>query len=148
MANIVRFSATESVGTALSTELNSLASATLSAAGGLIDNSLASGAGRSMLMDFELLVTYGTNPVAGGYVAIYMSASLDATNFSDVQRDLTPQLLCTFALRATTAAQRLYAQRVPIPPFQFKCYADNQAGQAMGASGNTLRYSRYSPEVQ
>ena len=54
MANVIRYSATEIAPSGLTTEMNSLASATLTVAGPLIHNSFSS-AGRHTLVDLELL---------------------------------------------------------------------------------------------
>lgn len=145
MATTFQYGTTEGVASALTTELNSLASATRSAASASIDNTPATG-GNYELMDVELNVTYGTNPSAGGYVALYLLPSLDGTNFADGAAATAPQkalLIGVFELRASTSAQRLALTRIPLPPRKFELLVDNQAGQAMAASGNTVKYSRF-----
>lgn len=144
MTNITQWSTPESIQTGLAAELNSLATNTLSALGTAIPNN----ADKDTLVDIELLVTYGTNPVAGGYVALFIAPALDGSNYADAQREFVPHLLCTFPMRAVTTAQRITARGIMLPPFSFKFYLDNQSGQTMAASGNTVRFSRYNPEIQ
>jgi len=143
MGYTVKWEAPQSLANILTTELNSLASATLSAAGAELDNST----GLYLFADFVLSVTYGTNPTAGGYVALYLTEALDGSTHSDVERELTSQLVGSFPLRATTSAQKIVLRGVQLPPFKIKPYVDNQAGQAMAASGNTLAWARYNVQA-
>lgn len=142
MATTFSWATPEAAASALTTELNALANATRCAPSAAIDNS----SGLYLYMDAELNVTYGTNPSTGGYCGLYLLPSLDGTNYADGDASTVPQkalLVGVFELRASTSAQRLELTRIPIPPRKFKLLVDNQAGQAMGATGNTLKYSRY-----
>ena len=140
---LLKWSAPVAIASLLTTELNSLANATLSAVTAAQDNAT----NKNRWADFELVVTYGTNPSAGGHVALYATVSLDGTNYSDTQRDMMTCWLGAFPLRATTAAQRIVIKGVQLPPQLLKFFVDNQAGQAMAASGNTLKWSQYNEEI-
>lgn len=136
----------ESAGSALTTELNSITTASYSNASSAIDNSST----LYPYMDLELYVTYGTNPSTGGYVAAYLLPSVDGTNYPDGSSSVTPAaelIVASFSLRATTSAQRLAATGIPVPSGLFKLMIGNFAGQTMAASGNTLKYRRYMTQV-
>jgi hypothetical protein len=135
--------------TILDTGLNSLASgsAALTAA---IDNSSAGGNTPQSLWDeLELVVTYGSAPAAGKYVDIYRIQALDSTpNYADGSSGASPVVnpahyVGSFPLRAVTTAQRITIT-VPLrPSATFKYQLVNSAGQAMAASGNTLKRRPY-----
>ena len=132
-----------SIATALSTGLDSLAngSTALSAA---IDNS----SDHAIWHDVELVVTYGTAPVENTYVELYVLPTLAATDteYADGTAGapgVVPRatlLAGVFLLRNVTTAQRHILQRVEVPPGRMKYLVRNMAGQAMAASGNTLKY--------
>ena len=132
---------------ALTTELNSLATATWSAASSAIDNTST----LDLVSDFELYVTYGTNPSAGGYCALAVLPAIDGTpTFVDGGGSVAPQnslIVGVFELRAVTTAQRVGLRDVVIPPGQFKVAVYNAAGQTMASSGNTLKYRTHNLTV-
>ena len=105
-----------------------------------------------MLMALELVIgTQGSARDAGGYVAVYLLPSVDDTTFS--YGDDTPlidpgTLLCIFSLDAATTARTVTRVNLPIPPLDFKLLVENQTGQALGATGNSLSYRLYSYESQ
>lgn len=143
MATQTTLSSYATIATALSTELNSLANNGSSAASSAIDNTTA----LDMWADLELnLGTFGSAPSAGAYVEIYLIPSVDGTNYADGSSSVAPAqelLVGAFSVRANTAAQRLALRGVPVPPGLFKFLAINKTGQAMNASGNTLKYCTY-----
>lgn len=145
MANAVKWSAQVAIATALSTDLNSLASGSsvLSAA---IDNS----SDRHMFMDLEMYVTYGVAPSATGRCVIYIASSVDGSNYADMVSGSEPNnlVVATIPLRPVTSAQRLVTRRVLMPPGLFKLALKNIAGQTMAASANTLKYIQYDEEIQ
>ena len=122
----------------LTTELNSLGS-TGSAISSAIDND----ADRDTLADFELLITYGTNPTAGTIIEVYIIRTVDGTNYEDgsTTGPILPAsgFVGGFVLRAVTTAQRMIIPGVPIPPRDFKVIVvARTTGQTAAASGNTL----------
>lgn len=138
MATIER-SAYGTIGTALATELNSLASGTNSAASAAIDNS----ASHAIYHDLELVCTFGTAPAANSAVEVYIVPSVDDTNYADGGGSVTPAgnlLAGVFFVRAVTTAQRVALRGVEVPPGSFKYVLRNTSGQAMAATSNTLRY--------
>lgn len=147
MPNAVKWSALGTSTTAMSTELNSLANGSRAIASSAVDNDAA----RNMYADFELYVTYGVAPSAGGRVDLYLVQTLDGTNYADGSASVAPPMTSfagSFPLRAVTTAQRIVLRHVLLPATDYKPLLDNQAGQAMAASGNTLKYRAYNAEVQ
>lgn len=142
MATIGRKAYTQALATGLSTELNALANATYSAASATIDNST----NLDLYIDLLLSVTYGTAPSAGGTVDLYVVPSLDNTTFADGGGSTAPAhalLVGSFELRAVTTAQNIVLRDIPLPQYA-KLVAYNNAGQAMAATGNTVKYRTYS----
>jgi hypothetical protein len=132
-----KWAAYTSRGNVLSTELNSLAAASRSAAGTEVDN----GTNLDMFGVLELQVTFGTAPVAGGYVEIYMVAAPDGTNYEDGSATVDPgthKLIDRIPVRAVTTAQRLTGRMIPLLPEKTKFLLYNGFGQAFPASGSTL----------
>ncbi len=144
MADIKRKSYTQAGTpvTALDTQLNSLATATASAAGSAQDNST----NLDLYADFVLSVTFGTNPTANATVDLYILPSVDGgTNYADAVVAATPaknMLAGSFYVRAVTTAQVITITNVPIPE-KFKVMVINNTGQSMAASGNTLKYQSW-----
>lgn len=125
-----------SIATLLSTELNSLA-----------NNGLALGAayaagGNYVLTEIEALVTYGSAPTANTGLSIWFLRAIDGTNYEQGGDGATvparaPDMV--IPLLASTSAQRI-TRRCVIPPGTWKpLLYNNGTGQAMAASGNTLK---------
>jgi hypothetical protein len=127
---------------ALTTELNSLATATATAAGPAQDNS----SNLDLYADFVLSVTFGTNPTAGATVDLYLLPSVDGgTNYADAVVAATParnMLVGSFYCRAVTTAQIMTVTNVPIPE-KFKMMVVNNSGQSFPASGSTVKYQSW-----
>jgi hypothetical protein len=128
--------------TEMTTALNGLASAA-AAASGTVSNDAALELDR--FADAELLVTFGTAPVADLAVALYLRRSINGTDFEDASASRPPAngLVGVFPLAAVTTAQRLIIPGIVLPPTDFQWYVVNNAGQAFAASGNTLRVRYY-----
>jgi len=142
MTNIGKWNA-PSVTTVLSTGLNSLGNNTMSAASSTISNASS----LDMYVDVEVNLA-SLSPTTGAYVSLYILESVDAINFpaqSDVDLRLTSsQLLCVIPIGTTAAtAQRVVARNIIIPPGSFQIKLDNQAGVALNASGNTVKFNTY-----
>lgn len=134
----------------MTTGLNALANSTSETTGKAISAAVDNDITRDTYMDFELYVTYGVAPSAGGYVEIALIPSLDATNYADGSATVDPDLqlwVGRFYLRAVTSAQRLHLRGILLPPLKFKVLLRNYAGQAMAASGNLLNGKTYNLEV-
>lgn len=134
------------VQSALTTELNSLASTSSSAASSAIDNSSA----LELFDDLELAVTFGSSPTAGGYVSVFLLPAVDGSNYADGSASVAPQgglLVGVFEVKASTSAQRLAIQNVAIPPGLYKYMVTNNTSQAFPASGSTLKRNAHSMTV-
>ncbi len=143
MANIGKWNAPSSAVTVLSTELNSLASGSITAA----STAIANQTNLDIYVDIEVNLA-SLSPAAGAYVALYIAEAVDGTNYpAPSAADLrlsTTQLLCAIPIGTTAAtAQRVAARNVVIPPQTFKVYLDNQTGAALNASGNTVKFIAY-----
>lgn len=125
----------------LTTELNSLATATDSSAGTAFDNTPSTTDKGFLGGELELVVTFGTNPTAGSAAYVYMIAAPDGTNYGDAN-STAARLVAVFPLRATTSAQRLsrYISADSMPCCNLKFLLRTDAGQTMAASGNTLKF--------
>lgn len=143
MANIGKWNAPSSTVSVLTTELNALANNTASAASSAIANQT----NLDIYTDWELNLA-SLSPVAPAYVDVYIMEAVDGTNYpapsgADMRQQST-QRLFTVALSTTAAtAQRIAVRNVVIPPGTFKIILDNQAGVALGATGNTLKMNPY-----
>lgn len=127
--------------TCLSTGLNSLANNSL-AISAAYDNTAASAEGDGyILADFELVVTYGTAPTANTGCSLWILLTQDGTNYEDGGTSLTPARVpdLVLPLRAVTTEQRII-KRVILPQGIFKILLKNDGtGQAMAATGNTVK---------
>lgn len=134
----------DTIATALSTELNALANAGFSAASAAIDNET----GLFRFIDLEIVIAaQGAARSAGAIIEIYLEKSIDGTNFDDrALTDFVSNFLCSFQLDAAVTARRLSLANIEIPPLQFKLTARNNTGQALAASGSTLRYRRHNDQ--
>lgn len=123
--------------TALSTELNSLANTTASAASAAIDNT----SNLDLEMEVELvLAAQGAARSTGAQVYLYIVRSIDGgTNYADANSSINDPV-AVFTLDAATTARRETKADIRIPPGLFKLVAFNATGQAFAASGNTIRY--------
>ena len=126
--------------TLLSTGLDALADNAL-ALSAAYDNTAGAAGDGSTLCDLELVVSYASAPDAGSAVVVWLLASQDGTNYEDGGTSVTPLRIPdrAFPLRPVTGAQRII-RRVAMPPGLFKALLKNDAtGEAMAASGNTLK---------
>lgn len=134
----IKWAAYTDRGNVLTTELNALANAGRSAAGTEIDNAT----NKDRWGKFELNVTFGTAPSAGGYVEIYAVTAPDGTNYEDGSNTVDPgthKLIDRIPVRAVTTAQRLTGRQFPLEPAKTKFLLLNASGQAFPASGSTLK---------
>lgn len=138
MADTTHKGYTAAIASALTTELNSLATAANTAASSAIDNTST----LDLFMDLELVIaTMGTTRSAGARVEVYIVRAVDGTNYDDVHQE-TADLIAVFPLDAAVTARRQSRVDIPIAPGMFKLFARNVTGQTLAASGNTLK-ARY-----
>ncbi len=142
MATIGRKAYSQALTTILSTELNSLANGSNSAASTAVDNS----SNLDLYADFLLTVTFGTAPSAGTTCDLYVMPSLDGTTYADGGSSVIPAknlYVGSFYVRNVTTAQVMALNNILIPQY-FKLVIVNNTGQTMAASGNTLKYRTFS----
>ncbi|MFQ5433931.1 MAG: hypothetical protein ACE5FD_03560 [Anaerolineae bacterium] len=92
---------------------------------------------------FELNVTFGTAPSdTNPTVDVYMATAPDGTNYETAPltggANQGHMFVGSFPIQKVTSAQRIVIGPIALPPTKLKVYLDNQTGQAMAASGNTL----------
>lgn len=143
MAQDILWKQYESIQTGLSTELNSLANATLCSVSSAIDQDTPLQSHITLQLD----VTFGTNPSAGAYCSIYWVPALDGTNFATSHQDYGPHWLCSIPLRAVTSQQVITVRNVELPPFDGKLALYNASGQSFPASGSTVKYRRHAMQA-
>jgi len=133
----------------MTTELNSLANNARAIA------SSAQGGDASdakLQADFELVVTFGTNPTLDSTIDLYLVRAVDGTpNYEDGDASVRPNpsaFVGSFPLRAVTTGQRIVLRDVPLPPGLWKAVLHNNAsGQSFAASGNTLKIRTHNLQV-
>ena len=124
--------------TALSTGLNSLANNALVTSSAI---TLSTGEPGYQRCEAELVVTYGTAPTANTACVVWLLREIDGANYEDGSSTVTPSRNpdLVFPLRAVTTAQRIVVTG-DLPPGSFVALLRNDGtGQAMSASGNTLK---------
>ena len=147
MVNAILWDASPSMISYLTTELNSLANATI-VVGAEIDLT----ASLKRFMSVELVIAeQGAARSAGAYVGIYIIYAVDGSNYDYGAVGTPPapnKLVGTFALDAAVTARLLSLNGIMIHPFKCKLLVINQTGQAFAALGNTLKYGLYTEELQ
>lgn len=123
--------------------LTTLAAGSAAITGTAIDNTPATRG--DLWMDVEFTLFYGTNPVAGETVSLYLLPSYDGTNFEDGTAGATPvtvgsHFVGSVPLRAVTTVQRLALRGIPIPPTKFNLqFVNNSAAAALAAQNSGSR---------
>ena len=94
-----------------------------------------------------MIAAQGAARSAGGFVAVYINYAADGTTYDDTSDKAFTELLGVFGLDAAVTARRLTKTNLPIPPLDFKLLVLNDTGQALAATGNTLKYRRNNEQV-
>jgi len=131
----------------LTTELNGLANAGISAAGPSISND-ATGE-RDFFGNFELYIAaQGTNRTAGAACHLYLIPEVDDVNYgSTVGACLDNYYRGPVSIDDGALAFRtLIFEDVKLPVGDFKCVIKNSTGQTLAATGNTLKFRRHAYE--
>ena len=149
MASTFKWVAPEALTSYLTTELNSLADSTSDTTGfSAVGAEIANETDLYQYINLELVVaTQGAARSAGGFVAVYINYSADGTTYDDTTDKAFTELLGIFPLDAAVTARRLTKTNLPIPPIDFKLLVLNDTGQALAATGNTLKYRRHNEQV-
>lgn len=147
MADVIKQLDYEDIVSVMTTELNSLANNARAISGAMG----ADGTAAHLLGDFELVVTFGTNPTAETTIDLYLVRAADGTNYEDGDASLRPNpnaFVGSFPLRAVTTAQRMVLRDVPLPPGLWKAVIHNNGtGQSFASSGNTLKVRPHNRQV-
>lgn len=141
-----KHSALETIWTALSSELNSLADGADSALSAEEDNS-ASGQRWPMAMVEIYIALQGTARTAGASVSLFVVPSTDGTNYGDAATAATSNnyLVGVYSLDAATTARYLTG-RITLPPTKYKVELRNNTGRALASSGNTVKIREFTGE--
>jgi hypothetical protein len=132
----------DSIATLLSTEMNSLANNTTAVASGNYTNTNENPWGL-----FELVCTFGTAPTANTVIGLWLTSAIDGTNFEDgsgIEPARSPDV--SFRVRAVTTAQRITVVGRLRPGVQLPVVRNLGTGQALAASGNTIKVLPYTFE--
>lgn len=140
MASTTHKAYTAAIASILTTELNSIANAAISAGSAAVDNTSA----LDLYCDLTFTIaTQGGARSAGATVSVLMVQALDGTNYDDVQVTCG-QLVAVFPLDAAVTARQVSVRDVPVPPGLYKLFVLNGTGQAFAASGNILEHRFHS----
>lgn len=145
----IKWLAPESLTSALTTELNSLADSTSDTTGfSAVSVEISNETDLFQYIELEVVIAaQGAARASGAFVAVYINYSADGTTYDDTSNKAFAEVLTVFGLDAATTARRLTRVNVPIPPTDFKLLVLNDTGQAFAASGNTLKFRRYNEQV-
>ena len=148
MATTFQWIAPEALTAYLSTDLNSLADSTSDTTGfSVVGAEIPNETDLKQYINLELVVAaQGVARSAGAFVAVYINYSADGTTYDDTSNKAFAELLAVFPLDAATTARRLTKANLPIPPLDFKLLVMNDTGQALAATGNTLKYRRHNEQ--
>lgn len=138
----------------LTTELNALANSAAAIATTGYDNAT----NLYLFGYFELNATFGVAPTAGNTVDLYLVPASDGTNYADNTSGASGTTSAnyyvgSFPLRAVTTAQKIGltgpsgSGPIWLPPLPFKAFVVNKGGQALGATGHTLKMVPYRQQV-
>lgn len=144
----IRWGAYDSIQTALSTGLDSLANGSLAISSAI--DFTASGTDRKQYMDLEFnLASIDLSSQADPAVFIWLLARTDGTNFEDGGTSTEPARAAdkVIPLRAVSAGQRVSARLLVTTPDQGKLLLKNATGVAFASSGSTLKYYTYGEEI-
>jgi len=142
-----RWGAYDSIQTALSTDLNSLANDALAVSSAI--DFTAAGVDRKSYMDVEVYLASvdlsgQTNPA----IYLWLLPRTDGTNFEDGDGSTTPARSPDkiIPLRTVNGAQRVFARFLLTTPDQGKILIKNETGATLASSGNTVKYYTYGEE--
>lgn len=142
----LKYTALESIFTALSTELNSLTNTSI-ATSSVIDNDTAISQRWTMAGVEVFIATQGTNRVVGAHVSLYIIPTVDGTNYGDTTGACKSNYhVKTWHLDDTATASRYLTGIIPLPPTDYKVVLENQTGQTLASSGNTVKIREFSAE--
>lgn len=134
------------IASVLTTELNSLANNTNVVTATAYDNST----NLDTLVEVEVVCTFGVAPTANTGFAVWFLRAVDATpNYEDGSATVTPARApdVVLPMRAVTTAQRVIRQGVLPPGTVHVLIRNDGTGQAIAATGNTLKVRSLTGQV-
>lgn len=144
---IIKHAAKAAAENVLTTQLNSLANGSLAITSTAVSNDAASEL--ELYGDFRLyLNTQGAARSSGANVTMWILPEVDGT-YPYGSASLEPQaelIVGSFSFDAATTARYAVLRDVPLPPSDFHVVVQNNTGQALASSGNTLVMERHSME--
>jgi hypothetical protein len=143
----IKYTALETIFSALTTELNSLADGSACTASSAFDNDTATTARFTNAMVEIYIATQGTNRAVGASVSLYVIPTTDGTSYGDATAEcLENYRVGTYSLDDTATAARYITGRIQLPPVDYKVVLKNDTGQALAASGNTVKFREFGYE--
>jgi hypothetical protein len=133
-----------------SSALNALANGAFSAVSAEVDNT--PGTGTYLFGDFLFTGGGSIDPVAGGYIGLYILPAIDGTNYPVTgSSSISPgdaYYKGAISLSDTAGTSYGACNDVQLPPFKFKVIIQNASGVALHAStNNTLKMYRRNLDV-
>lgn len=149
MANAIKWTTWTARGNVLSSELDALASGSRTNAG----TEIANQTNLDQWGKIQLDITFGSAPVAGSVVRIYMVTAPDGSAYEDGSSSVPPgthKLIDSVLVKAVATAQKLTTAPFRLEPAPTKFIVENGAstGQALSASGHTAKLFTANDEVQ
>ena len=143
------------VATLMGAELNALASSAALSAGAiastLYDNTQGAGGGDGFASgDLELSIgALAAAAAAGSAAFVWFLRDPDGSNFEDGSASVVPARApdAIIPLRAVAVAQRVTVPAVAAPAGQFKALLGQNTGQALAATGNTLKWRPFTRQA-
>jgi hypothetical protein len=129
----------------LTTELNTLAAGSASAAGPAQGGDATNA---DEVLDFEFLTGGSITPATGTRYDLYLLRAVDGTNYEDVTTGSSESLppdayVGSFVPTSGAATKRVALRDVPSPPGLWKAVLMNE-GVTLPASGNTVKFRGHS----
>lgn len=125
-------------GSVLTTELNSLANGSYSAAGAAYDNTTQ----LDTWAIAEMLLKGISTPTLNAPIHLYAVSAPDGTNYEDGSSSLRPpddSYVGTFQVYNNSSDQRLQTRPFKLKPVKMKFILYNGCGQAFAASANVVK---------
>ena len=146
---VVTWQAPSSLTSYLATGLDSIADSTTDTTGfSVVGAEIANATALNRFLALELVVAeQAAARTAGGFLGVYINFAADGTTYDNTSNKAFAELVAYYPVNAATGALRLTKRDIPIPPIDFKLLVLNDTGQALAASGNTLKYITYNETV-
>jgi len=140
-----KYTALETIFTALSTELNSLADASVCSASSAFDNDSSGQRFPSAMLEIYIAAQAAIRNQYG-FVSVFLVPTTDGTNYGNATAEcLDNYLVGSYVLDSATTARYITAQIV-LPPTDYKILLRNNTGQALASSGNTVKIRKFTAE--